>query len=1073
MSAVVVLLAGSAVTWAAEVGALRCEYRSDPLGVDTCAPRLSWIIASDRRGEAQTAYQVLVASTTELLAQNQGDLWDSGRVASDRQNQVEYAGQPLAARMRCYWKVRVSDRQGQESAWSPPAQWTMGLLRPEDWQGAWIGAQKKPPGSGTGKLGFAVEARSANEAHWVQVDLGSTVPIDRVVLHPQTHNDPAAGGWINGYGFPLRFRVEVADDPDFKSPTMLADKTEADFPNPGRTSVVFAANGRRGRYVRLTAVKLWRRGDKLPHVMTLAEIEAFSGGENVALKKSVAASNSVEGYGWGRSHLTDGLGLCPATPEPLDETPAELKAFPHAPILLRKDFTVSKPVKRATVFFCGLGWSELFIDGHRIGDYVMGPGPTTYDKRVQYLTFDVTSRFAQPGSKTLDVTLYDGWYALERDPWVHGFHQKPYVDQPKLRLDLRLEHDDGSETVIKSDATWQWSLGPIRRAWICEQDNDLRVTSGPWHAVTLIDGPAGRLVAQREPPTRVVERIRPVSLAKSQDTWIYTFDREFTGFVEFRTSGPAGTAVQLATHPARLGPRKFSFILKGNGVEEFAPRQTYTAIAKLTVRGLAQPPAIDDLVGCRVTGVGEPAGSFSCSDETINWLHACVRRTQANYVTFLPNDPTREFKAWTQDIQNMFWSAMWLFDAQAMYERWQYDMLDTQLPDGNLPNVAPGPVYDAYNSPWWGGCGVWLPWELWLRTDDDRLLRESYDAMKRYVDFLERQGRDDLQDWGLTDWLAWESTPRPIVNTPAAYNFASIVSRTAARLGRQDDADRYARLAAAIRDRFNARFLDPSTGIYGLPGGKCDVEGSGKHAYPPLRHETWWTGDRPCTQTGQALPLALGMVPEHVRPAAQQALLREIAAHDQHISAGFIGTPYVLQLLADLDPAVGHALTIQQDFPSWYAMTKGAGCDQLMETWNGGQAFMPSLGGNLAAWHFEGLAGIRPDPARPGFQNIILKPAVVGDLTWVKASYPSSRGLIVSDWKLDGHTFHWQVSIPPNATATVFVPAEDIAGVTEGERPAAQAEGIKFLRMQGRTAVFTIGSGQYQFRSTLNSSIAK
>ena len=143
------------------------------------------------------------------------------RVESDRQNQVEYAGQPLASRMRCHWKVRVWDKYGKESPWSSPAQWMMGLLQPEDWQGVWIGAQKKPPGSGTGELGFAVEARSANDAHWVQVDLGSTVPIDRVVLHPQTHNDPAAGGWTNGYGFPLRFRVEVADDADFKTPTSI------------------------------------------------------------------------------------------------------------------------------------------------------------------------------------------------------------------------------------------------------------------------------------------------------------------------------------------------------------------------------------------------------------------------------------------------------------------------------------------------------------------------------------------------------------------------------------------------------------------------------------------------------------------------------------------------------------------------------------------------------------------------------------------------------------------------------------------------------------------------------------
>ncbi len=181
----------------------------------------------------------------------------------------------------------------------------------------------------------------------------------------------------------------------------------------------------------------------------------------------------------------------------------------------------------------------------------------------------------------------------------------------------------------------------------------------------------------------------------------------------------------------------------------------------------------------------------------------------------------------------------------------------------------------------------------------------------------------------------------------------------------------------------------------------------------------------------------------------------------------------MLSLLADLAPAVGHALTTQRDFPSWYAMTKGAGYDQLMETWNGGQAFMPSLGGNLAAWHFEGLAGIRPDPARPGFQNIILKPAVVGDLTWAKASYNSPRGPIVIHWQRDGRAFHWQVDIPPNATATLFVPAEDVASVTEGKRPAAQAEGITFLRMQDRTAILAIGFGQYQFRSTIGSSVAK
>lgn len=739
----------------------------------------------------------------------------------------------------------------------------------------------------------------------------------------------------------------------------------------------------------------------------------------------------------------------------------------HQPVYLRREFAVAKPVLRATVFFCGLGWSELFIGGRRVGDYLMGPGFTNYDKRTQYLAFDVTDRFRSPGRTPLDVILFDGWYALERDPWHHQFEKKPYVDKPKLLLDLHLEHTDGTETVVSSDAEWRWSFGPIRRSWLCEQDCDFRVETGPWQPVAVMAGPAGQLVAQREPPTRVVESIRPVELTETGGAWTFAFDREFTGHVTLRTAGPAGTRVTLATFPARLEPRNFSFVLKGVGIEEFAPRETYTAIEKVTVAGLARPPALEDLTGCRISGVGDAVSSFACSDATINWLHECVRRTQANYVTFLPNDPTREFKAWTQDIQGMFWSAMYLFDSQAMYERWQSDLLDTQASDGNLPNVAPGPVYNVCNSPWWGGCGVWLPWEMWLRTGDDRLLRESYAGMKRYVDFLTSQARDGLQDWGLSDWLAWEATPRPIVNTPAAYHFARIVSRTAAMLGHHADADRYTRLAEEIRDGFNARFLDPSTGIYGIPGGGCAVEDSGKHVYPPLRHDVWWPGNRPCTQTGQALPLALGLVPDKIRPLAEQALLREIAAHNHHISTGFIGTPYLLQILADLAPAVGHALTTQRDFPSWYAMTKGAGCDQMMETWNGGQVSMPSLGGNIAAWNIEALAGIRPDPAGPGFQKIIIQPAIVGALTWVQCHYDSPAGRIVSNWTLKDGSVTMEIAIPANSTAIVRIPTNNPESVRRDGALVEQSPGVTVRRRDANALLVEVGGGCHRFAATL------
>ncbi len=233
----------------------------------------------------------------------------------------------------------------------------------------------------------------------------------------------------------------------------------------------------------------------------------------------------------------------------------------HKPVYLRKEITIAKPVKRATVFFCGLGQSELTIEGKKVGDYLLAPGFTTYDKRVQYLVFDVTDRFAEPGVKALGVVLFDGWYALIHDPWVHRFHTNPYIDKPKLLLDLHLEYEDGTEEVVSSDASWQWSYGPIRRAWLCEADINKQLdmpgwdsagfAGKDWKKVSLVSAPAGRLVSQKELPTRFVESIKPERLEfdESSRTWIYYFNREFTGFFSFRAAGTPGKQVQVITLP--------------------------------------------------------------------------------------------------------------------------------------------------------------------------------------------------------------------------------------------------------------------------------------------------------------------------------------------------------------------------------------------------------------------------------------------------------------------------------------------------------------------------------------------
>jgi alpha-L-rhamnosidase len=879
-----------------KVANLRCEYLSAPVGMDNAQPKLSWIMESDARAQCQSAYQVLIASSEEVLNRGKGDLWDSGKTLSKTSLGVLYQGLPLASAARYWWKVRVWDKTEKCSAWSAATTFLTGKLKPADWQGKWIGA-----------------------------------------------------------------------DGDTK----------------------------------------------------------------------------------------------------------------HSAVYLQRNIRINKPVQHATVFFSGLGYSELAIDGKKVSEDVVGPGFTTYNKRTPYLAFDITDRFGEPGRHVLDVILADGWYGLSNDPWVHKFEQNVYVDKPKLLLDLHLQHSDGTETIIVSDEEWQWSRGQVTRSWIAQENIDLRKHMRQWQNVKEVNGPEGKLVRQKEYPNRIINEVTPVAFEYDAGKKTATLDlgREITGWPRFTTQGGAGTELTISTiavgTPADDGvpgfpPRPSQFILAGTGVREtYEPRFCTGGFRRVSVSGLTREPKVSDMVGCEVSSMYTPCGDFACSDERVNWLQDCVRRTVVSYTTFLPNDPVREWKAWTEDIQNMFWSAVYLFDSRAMYLRWQYDLLDGQNTEGNFPNIAPGPGYDSYNSPWWGGCAVWLPWEWYQYYGDDRLLRESYPAMKRYVDYLDTVAVDGLQQWGLGDWLPVEETPVSLINTPAHVLYADIVSRTATLLGHIEDARRYSDVAARVRGVFNKAFLDPATGIYGKPGWQVR-KGNWK---PPeslsASHRVWWTGDRPATQAGQIMALALDIVPAQQRGLAEQALLKEIDAHDGRLSTGFVSTPYLLRVLADLAPEVGWRMTTTSEFPSWLSMTRGSGSDVMKETWAGGQALMPSLGGNIVAWHMESLAGIRPDPTEPGFKRIIIKPNVIGDLTWVKAHHDSPYGRITSHWKRDGDTLTMKVTIPANTTATVYVPARDAESVTESGKPATQARGVKFLRMGGNVAVCSVGSGSYEFKSKM------
>ena len=866
---------------------LRCENRDNPVGIDTPAPRFSWWMDSSRRGERQTAYRVLVASSEEDLAQNNGDLWDSGTVEGDKSIAVSYAGKPLVSGKQYWWKVQLTDRDGKALSWSTPATFVMAKVNAEDWQGRWIGAN--------------------------------------------------------------------------------ADRR-------------------------------------------------------------------------------------------------------HGAVYLRKEIEVEKPVKRAVVHFCGLGLSELYIEGRRVGDYVVGPGFTTYNKRTQYLTFDVTDRFNEMGAKALAVILADGWYGLGWEPWCHSFHTNPYVDKPKLLLDLHLEYEDGTETVLTSDESWKWSKGEITFSWVAQEDIDMRKANAgwdrtgyddsDWQSVAVVDGPEGKLVHQKEPPCRVIGEIAPVTMTFDQKAGKATFDfgREFLGWVRFGTKGQAGAEIKITVFPSNARqPRRARFTLAGTGGREvYEPRFWYNSIKKVVIEGVTKAPTLDDMTGVLVSSSWQPGGRFSSSDDLQNWLHHTARRTSINYTTYLPNDASREWKAWMQDPQNMFVANSYMFDAQTLYERWQWDIIDGQRSDGNCPNVTPGAFFDNYNSPWWGGCIAWVPWNWYVHYGDAALLKDSYPAMKRYVDYLETVAKGGMQswgaeqfggdaalkgmqDWGLDDWYAAEKTPRAMINTPAHYLYATIVSRTAGMMGDSQDARHYKDVAAKVAENFNDQLLNRDSGQYGANR----------------------------TQAGQVMPLAVGMVPDDMRPAVEQALLQEIIENKNRLSTGFVSTPYLLQTVMDLAPELGWEMTTAQDYPSWYSMTAGSDHDLMMEKWDGGMVCMPSLGGNIVGWHYQSLGGIRPDPAAPGFKKIIIKPNVVGDLHWVECFYDSVHGRITSNWRRRDDQLIMDVTIPANTTATVYVPAKDAASVTESGEPIDLCEGVTFLRMAEGKAVFEVAAGTYEFRSTI------
>jgi alpha-L-rhamnosidase len=1044
----------AAAAQAAQVEQLRCDYFHDPIGIDDLQPQLSWVITSEQRGDKQIGYQILVASSPDLLAKDQGDLWDSGPVASEQSTYVPYGGKPLGSRMRCYWKVRVADKDGKLTAWSPDASWTMGLLKPEDWTAQWISASRwfmppeaRPPGLQIGPAGG-----------WADIDLGASYVIDSIKLFPQ---DPAH--------FPSRFTILGADNLQFKNAKTLVDESMQDYALPGNGPQEFPVNGYSARFVRL-----WITGSPNNQGSVVRQMQVMSGGKNVALMKYAREL----GTEWNHGHavfMVDGMpsqndgGTCP--PDACSTLAAPL---------LRKSFPITKEIERATLYVAALGMADVTVNGKKVGDEVLGPPFSDCFKRVYYVTHDITPLLAR-GENVLGVTLANGYFSTPG----RGFGERNGGDgPPRVLAQAEIEYADGTKETIGSDQTWKWSTGEIVYNDLWDGYIEDRHLAKPgwdqpnyddssWRAAGPATPPVGKLMAPLGPPIRVLDEIRPDSVSGNSAH----FNALSSGWPRIKVNGKAGQVIKITGECPDYNLPNLMFVLAQDGPTVIEPRfVVLTGPADLHVNGLNEPLSAD-AVTIEHTDADLPiASSFTCSNPWFNTIFAATLRTHRNYDYDVPADPSREKQGWTQDAQGFFDAAAYLTNVSSFYHRWWWDWADNQDDSGYTGSVSPLVNRQEYgwNSPWWSGVIVYTPWEHYQYYGNLRMLKEAYGPMKRYVDFLGRMAEagydgDTGNHWDdypyLTinlnpevaqkKWIVWNGAgdwmnadepgnqhvvPTPMTTMPAWYYYATIISKTAALLGKLDDAKKYAEIADDVKDRFNSDFFHPETALY---------------------------GNRPDIQTAEVLPVALGLVPQGEEKEAYQCLLNSIHARKDHIGTGFVATPWLLQILAfHRETALANKMVNQKDFPSWNTLIRNG---VLKEGWEGGNAQMPSTGGSVGAWLFQSVLGIQPDPAGPGFKKFILapQPDVASGLTSAAGYYDSNFGRITSSWKCAGGVFSLHAVVPANTTATFYIPTTAPDSVMESNGPAAKAPGVKFLGMNGTAAVYAVASGPYDFTSIL------
>jgi alpha-L-rhamnosidase len=699
----------------------------------------------------------------------------------------------------------------------------------------------------------------------------------------------------------------------------------------------------------------------------------------------------------------------------------------------RKQFSANKTIQSARAYIVAAGLYELYINGNKTGNHRLDPAYTRFDRRNLYVTYDITSQLQQ-GENAVGVLLGNGWYNHQsRAVW--DFERAPWRNRPTFCMDVRITYTDGTVETISTDSTWKTASSELilnsiytgehldfnlrQKGWNTTVFND-----DNWKNASLRQPPSLNITAQQLQPIRNVLTFSPQSVKKIDDsTYLFDFGQNMAGVTHLKIKGEKNTIVKIK-HGERLYPDgrldmsnidvyyrgdaenepfQTDILILSGGDDEFMPRFNYKGFRYAEITA-SRPLTLDEnsITACFMHSDVAQTGKITASNPLIEKLQQASNNAYLSNLMGYPTDcPQREKNGWTGDGHFAIEAALYNFDVITIYEKWLADYRDEQRPDGVLPDIIPtgGWGYGTDNGLDWTSAIAIIPWNIYLFYGDTKLLADCYENIKRYVDYVDKNYPDGLTTFGRGDWVPVHSpSNKELTSSVYYYVDANILAQAAKLFGKKEDEKYYSGLAGKIKNAINDKFLNRETGIYA----------SG-------------------TQTELSVPLYWQVVPRELTAQVAKNLAAKVEETAYHLDVGVLGAKALLNALSENGyAAAAYKIAVQDTYPSWGWWIKN-GATTLLENWdlNATRDISDNhmMFGEIGAWFYKGLGGIFPDPHQPGFKHIILRPNFVEPLDHFEAQYRAPCGTIVSKWVRKNNTIKYKLTIPPNATATLFLPA--------------------------------------------------